>query len=399
MIACTILRLTQYVVDIALGGQNFSVQLDTGSNDLVLNQTAPSLKLTNATPFVGNETYGSGWGAGRELFAELEVGPSVVPSQAFVNISESLGNFGPFDGILGTAPASIASNINANFTAAWGRAEGDRLSSPFLNNLFAQNPSMGHFFDLQLSRTSMLGNTSDGIFAIGKHASGHEGVGQATKLHTVAGGRWGVIQDGVSVDGAVFKPNTSRVPGTPAGKLVSVLDSGTSLASGPAALAEAIYSSMPHATFSPTANMWYVLCNSSANLTFTFGGQDYHVHPLEVTLVEASVVPLNGKEENVTVCYGGFQPVPAAERDFQGFDLVLGDVFMKSVYTSFNFGDDYDTANSTSGTPYIQLQSTVPDAGAAWEDFLTERKKVLEAYPPQIDPATFVEILENWTST
>ncbi|RPD82686.1 hypothetical protein L226DRAFT_518617 [Lentinus tigrinus ALCF2SS1-7] len=125
-----------------------------------------------------------------------------------------------------------------------------------------------------------------------------------------------------------------------------------------------------------------------ANLTFTFGGEDYSVHPLKVTLVETDVVSPNGKDQNVTVCFGGFQPVPAAERGFQGFDIVLGDVFLKSVYAFFNLSDDHDPANSTSGTPYVQLQSTVPDAGAAWQDSLTERKKVLDAFPPQIDPAT-----------
>lgn len=67
---------------------------------------------------------------------------------------------------------------------------------------------MGHFFDIELSRTSMLEITSDGTFAIGKHASGHEGVGQAAKLHTDAGGR--IFQYNLSVNGATFKHNASK---------------------------------------------------------------------------------------------------------------------------------------------------------------------------------------------
>ena len=62
-------------------------------------------------------------------------------------------------------------------------------------------------------------------------------------------------------------------------------------------------------------------------------GKEYMVHPLDLSM--ATIVPIveNGVDKNVTICAATYTTLvlPAG---FTGFDLVLGDAFLRGVYAS-----------------------------------------------------------------
>ena len=60
-------------------------------------------------------------------------------------------------------------------------------------------------------------------------------------------------------------------------------------------------------------------------------GQDFPVHPLDITYPE--VTELNG--QNATACVNTYQYLTLDPNSFQGFDMILGDAFLRNVYTSY----------------------------------------------------------------
>lgn len=63
-----------------VGGQPFTVLMDTGSSDLWISNV-PSKLLTNTTNVRVTESYGKGVASGPLAFAEIAVGPYSVPQQ------------------------------------------------------------------------------------------------------------------------------------------------------------------------------------------------------------------------------------------------------------------------------------------------------------------------------
>lgn len=58
------------------------------------------------------------------------------------------------------------------------------------------------------------------------------------------------------------------------------------------------------------------------------------MHPLDLTFPVAVTLPINGADTNVTACAGTYQYLTLDPSEFQGFDLILGDAFLCSVYAS-----------------------------------------------------------------
>ncbi|TBU31743.1 aspartic peptidase domain-containing protein [Dichomitus squalens] len=377
-----------YTVEITLGGQNFTVQLDTGSSDLWLNTAGRAVQLTNATDLAAEEAYGSGQAAGSIAFAELRIGDFTLPSQAFLNATAIQDmDLSEMDGIMGMA-FDVAS-IYGTVQKAWGTAAADALARAPMTALFAQDPALPDFFDVQLGRTTELDDVADGTFLISAHAAGFEDVADAPRLPRVAPEHWGVVLDAMVVDGESFAFNASRIKGVPAGKVVAVLDTGFSFPPLPAPAVDAIYGGIPGAVYDESSAAWLVPCNSSTNLTFVFGGQEFPVHPLDLTFPVAVTLPVNGVDTNVTACLGTYQYLTLDPSSFVGFDIILGDAFLRSVYASFNYGD-WDPMQNTDGTPYVQMLATT-DPATMWDEFQTERAATLAQLPPALDPSLLVQ--------
>lgn len=387
-----------YFVNITLGGQQFSVQLDTGSSDLWVFAPNANLKISNDSHLSANITYGSGSVEGPIQFAELKVGEYTIPSQAFINVAK-LGEGTPPDllGILGVGfDSDNASEVDKAVHKAWG--ESNTLGRTFLSNLLAQNSSMQPSYDIALGRAIDLENGDDdtpgGSFVIGYHDPAYAAIAQAPQIPRVVDGRWAGSLDGMSVNGQSVSFPPSQIANTSPGKLVALFDSGTSNLIVPGPLADAIFEQVEGSI--KVNSTWYVPCYSGVNVTFSIGGQDFAVHPLDLNRAQPLTSTLrDGTETTFTLCESSFQDASDFGK-LPGFDLVLGDVFLKNVISSYNFGSmNRESDHSGASGSFLQLLS-ITNADDAWVDFQTTRSVLLSTlFPAVIDPI-FLPTLFPW---
>lgn len=79
----------QYATNITLGGQQFPIQLDTGSSDVWV-QLPPGVNVKNTTNLTTELTFGIGQVDGNIAFADMQLGPHTVPSQGMSFLSWNL---------------------------------------------------------------------------------------------------------------------------------------------------------------------------------------------------------------------------------------------------------------------------------------------------------------------
>ncbi|TFY80038.1 hypothetical protein EWM64_g3974 [Hericium alpestre] len=376
-----------YTTEITLGGQNFTVAIDTGSADLWIGARGPSnVKLTNTTDLAVNTTYAVGLASGLIGFADLTVGHYNVSSQAFLNVNKTVNlDFGAanIDGIIGLA-FDANSQIDNRIQNAWGNDT--TLGRTVMSHLFAQDPFAPNFITFLLGREGDLDDIHNGVFTVSEYQEGLETVQNSTHIPRFPPQShfWSVLLDEMHVNGQAV-PLNSSVPDTPSGKAVVVLDSGFTQPPLPQLMVHAIYSSMPEAFLYD--GTWFMPCNSSVNLTFTFGGFPYPVHPLDVTTV--GVIPLSNGQ-NATVCTNIF----AVEEESQfgpGLDMIFGQPFLHNTYSLFDYGD-IDVNGTLISDPFVQLLSVEVDTDLQ-DDFLKSRSTALSQLPPEISmPQLKVEL-------
>ncbi|KAJ3552575.1 hypothetical protein NM688_g4082 [Phlebia brevispora] len=373
---------TLYTVEITLGGQQFWVQMDTGSADLwVQTQGTQSVQLDGMTDIVVSETYGAGNATGPIQFATLEFAFMLAASAVDFGFLPDIAT-----GMMGLSFEAIDfSPINAAIQESSNAPNNTAGSTPIFN-ILSQNADMPSLFDIYLDRTDDLNDTAVGTLLIGSHQPGYESVSNQPQLPRLFPGRWAVPLDAMQVNGETFQFNKSSVSGVPAGKIATVLDSGFSFPPIPPAAVDFIYSTIPGSVFDTSgSNVWVVPCIGTANLTFTFGGVEIPVHYLDLTFVQTAEIEINGQYTNVTFCINTFQYLTLDPDSFFGFDAILGDAFLRNVYASFNYGEISVSGNQS----YVQLLPTT-DLDEALPDFLASRANVLSSMPPELSPSTFL---------
>ncbi|PIL33825.1 hypothetical protein GSI_03531 [Ganoderma sinense ZZ0214-1] len=380
-----------YAVEITLGGQNFTVQLDTGSSDLWIHPDAGrAVHFTNTTDLTASESYGENHVEGKINFADLKIGELTIQRQAFVHVADPADVHGfdlkGYDGILGMA--FDVGSIHAKVQHEWGLEAADALARSPMTALFAQEPALPNSFDVQLSRPATeFAETASGLLVISAHAAGYEGVAGAPQLPRprAAPQHWSVAMDAMLVNGESFAFDRSAIEGVPAGKVVAALDTGSSFPALPAAAIAAIYGSVPGAVYDGDSGLWLVPCDSSPNVTFVFGGQEFPVHPLDLTFPVTVTLSINERWNNeVTGCINTFQSFGTAPTADDGYDIVLADAFLHNVYASFDYGD-WNLTN-TDGIPFMQMVSTT-DSATMWHDFSGNRTATLAQLPLPLNPA------------
>ncbi|KAH9911320.1 aspartic peptidase domain-containing protein [Epithele typhae] len=382
-----------YTVNITLGGVDFVVLLDTGSSDLWVNTTGRDLQLTNTTDLKVDIGYGKGSLSGYVAFADMTLGDFKIPGQAFVDPTE-LHDFSliGFDGIMGMAFDSAS--IHNTVSRAWGPEAANQLATAPITSLFADNPTAPNNFDVQLARSSTLEDEADGVFIISEHDKNFQPVALAPKLPTVNTDHWSIAMDAMLVNGIPFAFNQSRIEGVPNGKIAATLDTGFSFPPLPGPAVDAICdSTIPGAVFiGGGENVWMVPCDAATNLTFVFGDQEFPIHPLDLTF--PYVFNTNGM--NATVCLNTYQYLTLDPNNFVGFDIILGDAFLRNVYASFDYSDFYP-GNNTVSSPFVQLLSTT-NTSSMWDEFHTERAAALAELPAAIDPAVLLKYATDTSS-
>ncbi|KAI0091654.1 aspartic peptidase domain-containing protein [Irpex rosettiformis] len=362
-----------YATNITLGGQQFPIQLDTGSSDVWV-QLPPGVKVSNTTNLTSQLTFGIGEVEGNIAFADMQLGPHNVPAQAFLNATNAT-NFNAIfkNGILGIM--GLAFDIGSSNFATLVGANGpnDTSGLTFLSNIFVQNKTAPNLFTVLLGRDYDKDGPQEGAFTISEYVDGLEKISNEPKLFRTPAQiknvttlpRWSVQLDSMTVNGTKFKFNQSSVPEADPGKQVVVLDTGFTFSQMPPAAVDFIYSQMPGSFFNQTSGFWVVPCNATIPLSFEFGGKTFPVHPLDVTTT--------ANLGNETVCVNSYRAINLPPGAAAGFDFILGDTFLKNVYTSFDYGD-FIPNSEDSGVPFVQLLATT-DPKTALHEFKTVRAK------------------------
>ena len=70
-------------------------------------------------------------------------------------------------------------------------------------------------------------------------------------------------------------------------------------------------------------------------MRFLCSGQEFPVHPLDLTFPVTATLSINEKWNNeITGCINTFQPFDTDPTGSDGFDIVLADAFLHNVYAS-----------------------------------------------------------------
>ncbi|KAJ7088744.1 aspartic peptidase domain-containing protein [Mycena belliarum] len=366
-----------YGINVTLAGTGITLEIDTGSTDMFILNPTSLLGPFNETTAVASIGYEDGTGVnGTVGLATLEIAGYTIHAQAFINGTSG----GPFffAGLVGLGFDAPTDPIPSGLTAAG--LNGSEIGKSVLSNIFDQNPELPRFFALSLARNGDEGGTADGGLTIGEYDDRYSEVQHAPLLPLFGTGAWKVLMDGIFVNGVEI-PWARDPKGTvPEGKVAGVLDSGTSHLVVPSDIVDGLYSAVPGAVQvfddDGKSSKWVVPCTAAINLHLTFGGQNFTVHPLDLSDLHNFTTSDN---RTFTACLN------AVGADFDlGRDAVFGQSFLRNVYTVFGFG------NATAA-PYTQLLSLVNESTAV-ADFMSVRAPLLASGPPELPPAELVRI-------
>ncbi|EAU86016.1 hypothetical protein CC1G_11688 [Coprinopsis cinerea okayama7 len=364
-----------YYADIELGGQNYTVLIDTGSSDLWVAGTVPRSTDTGVS---GELAYAKDTVQGPIKTATLRFGDYSVRNQAFLEITpDEIHPQG--EGLLGLGPSTgsfIAPLLDGH--------EGD----PPLYRVFNQSLSTPNYFTILLGREKDPTDHFTGSVTIGEVLPEYQSIlnetrlrfsnpspdtGSAHQLHLQ------VLLDAdgiIGPDGEPIPIRTEVAQAEDPARATVVLDSGFSLPQVPKYVSDAIYSRFSGAEYVMVQNIggiWILPCTVEVNVTVKFAGKEYPIHPLDMTLEPEFLgydTINNARGENM--CLGTFQPYVFERGDFPSYDMIFGMAFMRNVYALFDYGDFLSTSTSQLAEPYIQLLS-LTDREEAHSDFVTVR--------------------------
>ncbi|KAK7049526.1 hypothetical protein VNI00_005557 [Paramarasmius palmivorus] len=347
-----------YMANISVGGNDYVVQLDTGSSDLWIKGNTHPIPNSSQTSHNVNLTYGIGWAYGTISTATVEFADIRVNDQAYVDVSDAKNpalSYGAH-GLLGlgfTSLSSIDAQLNETGSSA-GRS--------FLYNMFEDNPSEPNFIAFAMQRSTHDDGEVEGSFSIGEYEPQYQAVVNTPKIPTFPEknpSRWNVILEAFHVGNKAIQPTTS-VPDVPSNRAVILLDSGTSWTYAPVEVCNAIYGGIDGAKYDELLGQWVVPCDAEVDMALQINGQIFPIHPLDVSPKSTA---------DPSMCVGTF--IPQAMAIAAGkFDWLVGDNVLRSMYSVYDFGD-YDS-NGKMGDPYVQLLSLV-DPNKASSEFAKER--------------------------
>lgn len=192
-------------------------------------------------------------------------------------------------GLIGLGPNS-GSNV-------WTALKPDPAAVTFLDSIFAQNTSTPNFMTIILGRTEDPTDVFPGDFTIGEVHPNYTDVTNAPKLLVTdvplreQGDQHFQIlldKDGLlGPDGQALKIKTKVDDTKDDYQPTAIIDTGFSLSQVPKHVADGIYSRYTGAEFMNVSGIgatWIVPCEMEVNITFTVGGQQFPIHPLDATL-------------------------------------------------------------------------------------------------------------------
>ncbi|KAE9403076.1 acid protease [Gymnopus androsaceus JB14] len=366
-------------ISIGTPGQSMDVILDTGSSDLWVAGTGcsscasgtPTFDSSKSSSFKqssssssssghnGGETeiqYGSGAVEGNLAQDTVSLGGFSVSSQTFLvatGVTQELLD-GPVSGIMGLAFESISSTNSVPFWQALVNA-GD-LSAPEMSFWLTRTAD-------ESGGSSVNGDTEvpGGVFTLGgTNTSLFSG---DIEFNNVQGtpSFWMLNLSALTVQSQTVSLGSSSQ--------LTAIDTGTTLIGGPTDAVQAFWASVQgSAAVQQEEGFFSFPCSTSLNTTISFGGTAWPISAADMNLGPVS--------QGSSDCLGGIFDLSLGSNIPEGSGnptWVVGDVFLKNVYTVFR-GTTSSSSGASSGTPavgFAQLSSaaggsgTVPSSSAS----------------------------------
>ncbi|KAJ4490934.1 aspartic peptidase domain-containing protein [Lentinula aciculospora] len=359
-----------YFATLSIGtpGQSMSVVLDTGSSDLWVPGTdcqncdrqTPTFDSSKSSSFKTSSSsssssssqgkttiqYGSGAVAGTLAQDTVELGGFTVQGQTFLLADELTNGLldGPVSGIIGLAFQSIASTDSTPLWQTLVNA-GD-LSSPEMSFWIARESSSS-------STSSVDGDTEvpGGVFTLGGSNTTLFS-GDIEFLDTQGTPSfWLLNMNAITVQSQSVSLGSSSQ--------LSAIDTGTTLIGGPTDAVQNFYAGVEgSSTVQGQQGFFSFPCSTTLNTTMSFGGTAWPISSADMNLGSVST----GSSD----CLGGIFDLSLGSNIPENSgnpSWVVGDVFLKNVYTVFR-----GAASSSSDTPavgFAQLSTTAGGSGTS----------------------------------
>jgi len=271
-----------------------------------------------------------------------------VPSQTFLlgsELSDGLIN-APVTGIMGLAFQSLSATQSTPF---WQELiNSGALASPEMGVWLSRASSEDS--DKEVSVIDGEPEVPGGIFTLGG-ANTTLFSGDLEFLNTQGTSYWLLNVETLTAQSQTISLGSSQL---------AAIDTGTTLLGGPTEAVQNFYSAIEGSA--PAGGGMYTFpCSTTINATLSFGGTAWSINPDDLNLGPVS--------RHSPDCTGGIFDVSFGTNipgDSQIPSWIVGDVFLKNVYTVFRGTTSSDGINS--GTPSIgfaQLSSAAGGSGTA----------------------------------
>lgn len=319
----------EYYGEIQVGtpAKTFQVILDSGSADLWLatspcngcltttpmyDPTASSSSSVSTTPF--QIEYGSGDATGDLTTDVVSIAGFGMKGQTFAAATNSTDVVsGDISGLLGLGWQGLATSKAVPLLQ--GLSESGLLPENMISFAFTRF----------VHDDAALTEIEPGGFATvgGTNSSLYDGdISWNSLINPTSPTYWLITMQAVTIQGS-----SASLSGT-----TCVIDSGTSLIAGPAPDVLSIYTSIPgsqETTVSGQAGYYAFPCATEVTASITFGGVEYSISSDDFNA--------GPSEFSSSYCIGAFFVFASATAEAS---WIIGDSFLKNVYTSFRFSPD-----------------------------------------------------------
>ncbi|KAI4528633.1 acid protease [Schizophyllum commune Loenen D] len=302
-------------IGIGTPAQRLTVDIDTGSADLWVPVDCDNCqggdsarrqldKSASSTYIAGNNqevtiNYGSGSVSGVVASDMVNIAGLRIEKQTFLAVNSESDDFNslPSDGLIGLAFPSIAQTKQPTV----------------LENLYMQGQIKTPTFSVHLER----GHDQGSELCLGCYDSS-KATGPPTWVPINTRTYWTVPMDGIGANTGHSTPTD----------IYAAIDTGTTLIYLPGGVAAKFYAMINGSKPAPQYGPEYFTypCNSKLDINFIFNGQSFSMNQFDFNLGRTGV--------NSPDCVGG---IIAMGSDFPSNLAIIGDEFLKSWYTTFDF--------------------------------------------------------------